>query len=71
MYAFIGHKSWKDQIPDIFKEENEDDNINVIVHRHINFFHSGEITTLGRIKLHFTDFAISKLIHDHFIEIKK
>ncbi len=72
MYNFIGHDSWRNKFPqfdhnnEIFEQENTR---KVTVLRATLFFCSSQVTTLGRIRAHFTDLAIAKLVHDKFIEI--
>ena len=74
MYRFIGHDNWSRRFPTDFSNDLMTGNlynkmINVTVLRASLFFHSGEKTTLDRIKANFTDEAIAKLVHDKFIEI--
>ncbi len=71
MYAFIGHENWRRPFPPEFSdiEINKLDEIKVSVIRSLLFFYAGETTTLEKIRAHFTDFAIGKLVHDKFIEI--
>ncbi len=72
MFNFIGNKEWGRRYPwdnEIFNLEGFKDK-EVIVLRSILFFHAEEKTKLSRIKLHFTDYAINKMIHDKFIEVK-
>lgn len=70
MYTFIGRDTWKDKLPDLSNanwDKNTDNDVFIL--RPILFFCENERTKLSRIKLHFTDLAISKLVHDKFIEI--
>jgi hypothetical protein len=74
MYCFIGHKNWSRRIPfpsdeemsDLEGTENDKD---VTVLRPTLFFCASQKTKLSRIKAHFTDYAIMKLVYDKFIEI--
>lgn len=68
---FVGKDSWKDRFPFPFPSDINElwkDN-EVIVLRSILFFHAEEKTTISRIKLHFTEWAIKKLEHDGYIKI--
>ena len=73
-HKFIGNDSWKP----IFKPDSDiidyggfitDKNVTVL--RSILFFYAEEKTTLSNIRAHFTDHAISKLVHDNFIKIEE
>lgn len=71
MYRFIGHEEWRLPVditdPSFLKYIKSSKKVTVL--RNIYFFYAGEITTLGRITAHYTDFAIDKLVNDKFIEI--
>ena len=67
---FIGSDVWKFDFPNstkliLLKDEE------VLVLRSLLFFYKGEKTTLSKIKEHFTDHAIEKLIYYEFLKIKK
>lgn len=75
MFTFVGHDNWKENLPKIlldpskvvrYEEENKKE---VTIKRNLQFFYDGERTTLERIRAHYTNFAIDKLVHDKFIEI--
>ena len=74
MYKFIGHDNWSRRLPfptademsDLVDTENDKD---VTVLRATLFFCASQKTKLSRIKAHFTDYAIMKLVYDKFIEI--
>jgi hypothetical protein len=70
----IGHDSWKtifNPDSDIIDFRGFINDKEVIVLRAILFFHAEEKTTLSRIRAHFTDHAISKLVYDNFIKIEE
>ena len=75
MFMFIGHDNWKEKLPSILIDPSavvkyeEDNKKEVTIKRNLQFFYDGERTTLERIRAHYTDFAIGKLVHDKFIEI--
>ena len=74
MYNFIGHDNWSRRLPfpsdiemvDLATSLNDKD---VTVLRATLFFCASQKTKLSRIRAHFTDYAITKLVHDKFIEI--
>lgn len=68
---FIGHDNWKFPFPtDSDVTLLKVDDIEVLVLRTLLFFYKGEKTTINELRIHFTDHAIDKLIHDKFIKIK-
>lgn len=81
MFKFIGHDNWRKGFPVNFGEEApttpsleeyiKQNNQVVTIKRNLQFFYDGEVTTLGRLREHYTNFAIDKLTHDHFIEISE
>lgn len=74
MYNFIGHDNWKDKFNidetilnvDVYEQDNK---LELTVLRNINFLYAEQKTTLERIRAHFTNLAIDKMVNDKFIKI--
>lgn len=67
-HNFIGKDNWRNPFPIDSKIELPVEDKDVRLPRGAMFFYAGEVTKFSRVKAHFTDFAIEKLIHDGFIE---
>jgi hypothetical protein len=70
MYTFIGPTVWKTNYEGLMDFKlPEDQEKEVTVLRPILFFYATQKTTMSKIMTYFTPQAITKLIHDKFIEI--
>lgn len=69
--TFIGHDNWVNRFPILETEtrlpKEMDKDVKVL--RNCMFFHAEQTTKLSRIKAHFSEFAMQKLINDKFIKI--